>query len=322
MDYSNKVFRYINSKDRDSGTSSNFTITLDLPPNLNRVAVAAFAIPKVYYGEFGTFTLTETSPNGTSSSVLISTQPGNYDIDQFRLMISSLLNAASPNGLVYLVRVNSIIGKFIFTVNSQTIIPSISTNDTIYEALGLDPNTTSFFTNGFLTSTNVVNVNLDSNLFLKSNICTTDQDSILQEVYTTQNKANQFITWYSPNVLAYSKPFNQGKSFSFWLTDGQNNVIDLNGGAISITLVFFTDSLLPNRISQFIDLVSYQMLKANNMPQTSSVQSANSIQVPLPTVPNVETPPLPTVPNIDTSALPAVTVPNLPPAVTDYVDIK
>ena len=89
---SKRIF-YVNSRDRISGTDSDFNISIDMGPSpkYNRIC-ALQAIPKSYYliqAGFNTFSLTE---NGNTATVTFI--PGNYSMSSFVALLPPLLNAA------------------------------------------------------------------------------------------------------------------------------------------------------------------------------------------------------------------------------------
>ena len=94
---SEKQIFFINSNQRLTGTSNDFTVNLDINKNLefDKVALLQCLIPQSYYliqqGQ-NTFTLTE-----GVSQVMISIPIGNYTRRTFAIVLGTTLTNASPS---------------------------------------------------------------------------------------------------------------------------------------------------------------------------------------------------------------------------------
>ena len=99
---SNSKLFYINSRDRISGTDSDFLYQFEMPADVkfDHVCVMQACIPKSYYliKANETFTLTE-----DAKSVNISLPVGNYTRKSFASTLQSMLTTNSPNGYTYTV---------------------------------------------------------------------------------------------------------------------------------------------------------------------------------------------------------------------------
>ena len=79
---------YVNSADRLSGTSDNFTYNINLPSDkkFNKVVVLDALIPKSYWlvqNGYNTFQLTE---NGVTATVTLPV--GNYNLNSFKTVVA------------------------------------------------------------------------------------------------------------------------------------------------------------------------------------------------------------------------------------------
>ena len=252
---------FIDSQNRTSGTSGNFSINLMMPPNntYNRIVLMQASIPKSFYlvsSPYNTFTLYEpgTSSSGSASGTFgsvstsgayktITLAPGNYSKTtmivclQTMLTLASSLNTTSTNRYTYTVSFplqnNPNTGKFTYTVSSlitaqpQIIFPFTST---LYLPMGFNRTSTNYFVGGSLPSANVIRLQAKDTLFIKSNIVARANKSVLQEIYTTANPDFSSINFNQNNIELNSKELiYKDNNFTFSITDEDDNVLDLNG---------------------------------------------------------------------------------------------
>lgn len=250
---------YINSHNRTSGTHSNFLIKvpLDVTKTYDSVCVLAASIPKSYYlipqGR-NTFTLQEEKKTAT-----ITVTPGNYSARTFATALTTLLNAASPNGLTYSITAPSSTsipnnGKFVFTVGSGPgINPSFVFAEYLYEQMGFDPNSTNNFSSYSLTSTNVINMQLEDTLMLHSDIADNQQNNILQDIYCANVPDFGKIDYFCTDVEAQTRPLSTQNNnvYSFSLSDEDGNAIDTNGQNVVITLLVYKKDTLMREWIQY-----------------------------------------------------------------------
>ena len=164
-----KSIFYIDSQNRTSGTSGNFSINFDMPPNnnYNRIVVMQASIPKSFYlvsAPYNTFQLVETvtASSGSATNIFgtvvsygatktVTITEGNYTKTnmivclQTMLTLASSLNSTIATQYVYTVgyplmnQPNT--GKFTYTVtNLTTTKPQIilPPNSTLYLPMGLN----------------------------------------------------------------------------------------------------------------------------------------------------------------------------------------
>ena len=239
----------------ENSTDSNFTYTfpnLDKSKQFDHVAVLPASIPKSYYlvqSGFNTFNLLE-----NATSVPITLTPGNYNRNSLATSIKTLLNANSPNGWIYNITFNNINttfdnGTYYFTVTGNSSQPSFVFTTGMYEPLGFNANITYQFSANSLSSINVPNLSIETTLFIHSDICQNKEgDNVLQEVYDTGQSTFSYIIFLNPIPMEYSKPMPNSTSntFSFWLTDENGNIVNLNGVNFNFTVMVFKKNDIDN----------------------------------------------------------------------------
>lgn len=257
MEFEDKQIFYVSSKDRSTGSSSNFLYNFQLSSDTNydSVVVLAASIPKSYYLISTTndeFILTE-----DNVSINIHIPDGNYTLSSWKTILTAALNAASPNNWTYTMTYPTTketnTGKFTFTVSGNGLIqPSFTFGEYLYEQMGFEQNTYSF-SNNTLTSVNVINLQLLNAVFISSDICNNKHDTVLQEIYSN-NSDYSFLTYQSTAVTAYSKKISvKGNSvYRFFLTNAYGDIVDLNGLNWNFTLMFYKENKTMDMIKNFI----------------------------------------------------------------------
>lgn len=259
---SNQNIFYINSRNRVSGTDSDFLYQFDIPKDnkFNKVCVLQMSIPKSYYliqqGEH--FTLEE-----NKIEVVIQITPGNYTRKSFAATIQNFLNSLSPNGWTYAVTYQNSStqyddGKYTFTVSNNTGQPSFifDTDHNLYENMGFDIGSTNTFVANTLKSTNVINLQKETTLYLHSDIANNGNDNVLQEVFASTSNDYSTITFLQRDVEAYSKDIttNTNNVYRFYLTDEDDRAINLNGLNMECTIVMYQKQNVYDMIKQFLKL--------------------------------------------------------------------
>lgn len=238
---------YVNSRNKITGDNSNFVFDMKIDKSViyDHICVLDISIPKSYYlvqNNYNTFTLTE-----DTDTVDIVITAGNYNRNSFRNVLQDTLNSSSPNGWVYTITNMTLNttgdnGKYTFTVSGNTSQPEFTFTDSLYEQCGFDSNTTVVFVSDTLESTNVVNFTSETTLFLHCDQCVnTSGDDILQNIISSGSSDFSYITWTNTNMEMYSKSFRGSNSSSarFYLTNEDNQMIDLNGLNIVFTILLY-----------------------------------------------------------------------------------
>lgn len=241
---SSQVF-YINSATKVSGTDTNFSFKLSLPSNnrFDKVCLLQLSIPKSFYnfpvGE-NTFTLTELGVGYT-----VNIPYGNYNVINLCSKLSQLLTSSSGNGWVYTVSYPSPdsadTGKLTFRVTgSAGQQPSLKFSTSCYTQLGFSRNSVNTFTSGTLESVNYISLSPVNRIYVKSSMCSTNEQSILQEVLQTFPD-NSFIYFQQYDIQANSKNFtnNISEVFDFSITDYFGNSISTNGLPVQLSVLCY-----------------------------------------------------------------------------------
>ena len=270
---------YIDSFNRTSGTTSNFTSKIELPPNnFDRVALLQASIPKSWYlvdTTNNTFILREVdqvAPFGTYN-LTITIPVGNYTRINLASIVASLLNTASSSLLAgpftntytitYPSSSQTNTNHYTYT-STSTSAPTLKTSSFIFQnnncgiPFGFNNSSTNVFTQvslvGTLISVNAINLSSKNRLYLKSNLCQLSNKTVLQEIFSNNIQDNGIIVYQQSEIEANSKLFlsNSDNLFSFQLTDRFDNIVDLNGLDITLSIYFYktddTNSYIKNSI--------------------------------------------------------------------------
>jgi len=239
---------YINSSQRLSGTDGSFTYQMFLDQPYTHVVVMQANFPISYYivsSGSNTFTLTE-----SASTVTISIPVGNYNMNSFQTVLTSLLNTNSPHSYTYAVTSPNQFSttstmKYTFTVSGnggvQPIIAFPSTS-LVYEQCGFSQTSSNHFSANTLVSSNVVKFIPEDTLFIHSDICENFQDDILQDVYNGNSAVGAICSYQlstSPEAYAKRMQTKQSNIFKFSITDEFGNIINFNGLNCLITVMLF-----------------------------------------------------------------------------------
>ena len=241
----------VDSSQRYSGTSSNFSIDLNLPAycgNFDRIALNQISLPRSWYDvatNYNTFTLKE-----GVTSVTITVPVGMYNVNSLGTAVGTLLSSASPNGYTYtLTYPNSATSvntnKYTITCSNVVTTKQLIFTTSMYQQLGFASNSTNTFSTAPLTSTNSISISYINRVFLKTNACSTAQDNILQEILVAgQYPSTSFVYYENINFDTNSKEFTNplNNAWDFSLYDRYGNIIDLNGLEMVFSLIFYKKS--------------------------------------------------------------------------------
>lgn len=255
----NRRIYTINTIDKMAGTNENFTYSLTIPSdaNFDRVVVLNVSIPVSFYliqDDINTFNIRE---DGVDR--LITIPPGNYSAKVFILILVPLLNAGAPIGWIYSMllpnqNVEASTGKFTYSVSGNLSQPSIICTNQVNEQLGFPINSINDFVDNNLISSTVLNFGSESTLFLHSDIATNGDSDILQEIYTANSIPFSYITYQCTAPDLYSKELNTSRSnkFHFALTNEKNQILNLHGVDMQITLALYKSDRTNELIQRYI----------------------------------------------------------------------
>lgn len=281
MSITNKIEFNINSKYRinfDNSTASNFNYELNIPQylltELNMCSVVYGCIPKSYYN-------IEEEYN-RNMFVLWVQGVGNINIS---LTEGTYQNSENPLITIYDIKVElknklDALGYGVWTISNyeypyrqtgklqfhttdntnKSFLFNVYDND-LYQTLGFDKDSNIIFTND-ITSTNVINMNQESILYLVSDISNTDNNDflgngIIETIYPSQSKMMSYVI-FSNNILENFRRINitSTKNFNFRLLNSNGREVILHGCEISFTLIIFTytpHEYIYDKISKYID---------------------------------------------------------------------
>lgn len=250
----------IDSKLRISGTDDNFEFRIDLDNEkrklINMCAISYISIPKSYYlvDEFNCFfSLIE-----NNYLIQLNIPFGNYTKNQIKQKLKDVLNASTVNNIIYDVidaATDREIGKITITATNNTIIKKLIFGSEINEIFGFEKNIEYTFTSS-ITSVNIINLNQENTLYLKSNIVTNNYNQLgnntLQVVYCGNIAPFSYIV-DQYDIIYNMKPYINQEIFNFSLVNENGNRINLNGVNMSFILNLFTFTNINNKISNYID---------------------------------------------------------------------
>lgn len=265
MFVTNSYYVYINSRDRESGTDENFTYNIQFPPGewgWTHVVCLNVLIPKSYYliqtGALeNVFQLKE---NNTTVTVTIPI--GSYLLSAFKTTVGTLLTAASPNHLTYTlsypVTSGPDTGKWTYTQNNAAIQSSIIVNAHLYEPLGFTQNTTNSFTGTTLVSTCVIKLQSEDRLLIHSNVANNPgMDDVLVSINSTTSVNYSSIAWECPAPEFYSHVLSSDhiSTINISLTDENQELIQLNGLNMNLTLLFYKKDQIFDQMRNFMKMI-------------------------------------------------------------------
>jgi hypothetical protein len=294
--FNNPVVINFNSKDRVSGTNSNFnSIPVDLGNNqFDTVCLTQASIPKSFYNVpsgYNTFTLEE-----NLTSVAITIPPGSYTRINLQSVLAALLTTASPNGLTYAISYPASTSPdtfhYTFSVNSTVITCLLSfSSSSPFRQLGFESGATYAFSPGISSSTlesvNAINLSYILRAFIKTNLVTDATDSILEELLNFGSfPANSVMSYQQYNFDMNSRAYNPNNrnSWNFVLQDAFGQEIDLNGISWAFSVVFYqrnkthelqkTELQIQNEERLFrIEQEQQKINAAVNIPTTETTQT-------------------------------------------------
>lgn len=242
----NKTYtEYIDSDYRLDGTSSNFTYHIYPPKNYNKFSLVSCSIPKTFYmiqDGYNTFIVEE---NGVQHTITIPI--GNYSQLSFKTKVLALLVLSCsytyaierlPQTFKYNITVTGNAG-----IQPKFIFPSTSI---LYRNFGFNFGSTNTFSADTLTSVNIPLFQHTNVIFVRSNMSETQSSSlsgnIIGQVNCSTTPFMSSINYQVSDPKLQGKDFDANKkSFTFYITDADGFILDLNGIPINLELVFYDD---------------------------------------------------------------------------------
>ena len=243
---------YITSKDRLTGSSSQFTYEIpnNILTNMSYVCLLQADVPKSFYNvqaQDSTFILMESNTSAIDVEVSIEVPPGTYTRRTLLTTLQTLLTQNSPTNSVYTITIPTSPDTGTYTyicTPSPTYVSSsfIFSHQQIYENMGFDNDSTNVFNiNNTLVSSNVINLSAERTLFVRSSLCVDSLGgNVLQPIFIADNQTFSNIVFEQHNVDYHKKQLSTKSSntFDFYITDQNNHTVSLNGLNVVYTLLF------------------------------------------------------------------------------------
>ena len=234
---------YVDSEERISGTSSNFSYAIDIPDGAkyDTCCVLSMIIPRSYYLIRSGQNRAVITIDGVEYPFEVS--PGNYNANNFAEALLAILNGIAPAS--FTIAFSTITGKYTYKYTGPaTVVFDFEDPSRLGHQMGFDEVSVNQFhqQNGtaVLSSKNVVNFVSTSTLFLHSDIVN-DGTDILQEVYAENSIpfSNLVYNCKVPGLYAKKLRNNTSSLFNFSLCDEHDKEVDLNGHEICVTLILY-----------------------------------------------------------------------------------
>lgn len=255
MILSSKTFS-VNSRVRESGTNTDFSYILDLPPNnrFNRVCILDFSCPKSWYlipENENYFFITD-----NQTEYKIELIPGNYNRKNLTYQLN---NGLLPGGMS-IGYANSAVegddGKF--TITGHGNHPhKIRFEEYMWEIMGFEANTEYDFdlNNGSaIKSRNVVSFQKENTIKLHSNICDNNGTDVLLNIYGMANLSFSTIVWHLTDIDAHSRMLttNQNNIYNFRITNEDNHILSTNGLNCVFSIIVYEQSPIYRMLNGYI----------------------------------------------------------------------
>lgn len=242
MSLENYKYIVVNSFDANGNSDTDFNVTLNasFPHKLDQIALDTFIMTNTFYNvtsSNNTFVFQE----NVGASATATLTAGNYTISDILTSLKTAMEAVSPNSRTYTLTANTSTNKLTIAVSAGTF--SVLATGGLNLMLGFSRSTASG-QNASNTGTRIYNLSRYGFLLLKCTACRAD-------TYQTITGNKQDVLGYIPICEAsfgdlYSyRPENLSwidisperlDRLEFVLTDDENNVIDINGGYVSLKL--------------------------------------------------------------------------------------
>ena len=235
----NRIY-YINSENRISGSSSNFSYAIEIPEGqkIDTCCVLSMTIPRSYYLVRRNQNSVTLTTDGIAQSFQIPL--GNYNAANFVTTLLGIINNLAVG--TFAMTLSTITGKYSYTYSGTASAVSFGfpSPSMIGHQMGFDQGSVNSFVGGTLVSANVLDFVSTSTLFLHSDMVD-DSTSILQEVYADNSQPFSNLVYNCRFPSMYSKKMQAVKSriFNFSLTDENNLEVNLNGHDICVTLLLY-----------------------------------------------------------------------------------
>lgn len=261
MSVEDAYYVYVDSNNRITGTSSNFTYNMALPTDhdFTHVTLLNALIPKSYYliqAGYNTFQLQE-----GATIVTVSLPVGNYLLNVFKSTVATALTAASPNGWTYSVSYPAAslpdTGKFTYSVVGNASQPSLIFGPVLYEPFGFLPGSTNVFVANSLISATVINLGAETRLIIHSNLVNNPNvDNNLISINAANSIPYSTISYinYAPEYRSHKLNSKNINSANFSLTNEAGILLDLNGLNMNLTVMFYRKDNINDVVRNYVKM--------------------------------------------------------------------
>jgi hypothetical protein len=267
----------INSKNRVSGTSHDFYINLELPKeklnNLDYVSLVSLCFPKSFYQvseNNNNFTYIE--ENLTTNQIYnynIILDIGNYSKKEIFNKIKNKLENASLNNIIFNITdeyTDRETGKIKIEASNSNILKKFIFNiNDIYQIMGFQKGETYSFID-IIYSPLVINLNHEDNILIHCDmICSENNDyknnsnDILTTIFTSGNKNFSYIV-KDYDIITNMKPFKNKNLIHIFITNEDNDIINLNNVDLSMVLCFFNYTNNRDMYNQINNYIKFRLL--------------------------------------------------------------
>lgn len=282
---------YINSFDRISGDHTNFNCKkLDYNGiKYTHCCVKQVSVPKVFPNiptNYNTFILIE---KGVSRTITL--EVGYYNKNTMIAELPALLNQASVlngNNWIYTMSYRTATQvqnfKYTFSVSGNGAFqPTFSfTQNQIYLQLGFDVGTHPFIASS-LVSDNIINFNPTSKLYIRSDLVSSSNESVLQEILQVDTIGFGSSIFYQNqgNLDLESKPIvgSQKDTFNIQLVNQNGQNVDLQGQDWSFSIVFFVRNDTNELIRDDLKIKSYERFIQNEEKKLQDLIPDNEVNI-------------------------------------------
>ena len=247
-----KQLLFISSDERDSGSISDFTVSMPShlltcrPSQKMRMVLNDVVMPYTWYNVQETNRHFEVVEGG-GTAFKVSLDVGSYHAIQLRDHLIIQLNAASGADYTYTVTFDEVSSKFTFTIGSPSGVNSFGfasgTNDlgaSAYKLLGFVKGSVNTFTGSTLVSTGAVSMMFTDALYLHCDLLNTNVDK------RAGTKSVFHLSTAFAKIMINTSPFNtiiflnqnddymlniidqRVTELHFWITTAEHGVINLN----------------------------------------------------------------------------------------------
>jgi hypothetical protein len=213
----------------------------------------------------------------------ITLEVGYYNKNTMMAVLPALLNSASAlngNSWVYTMSYRTSLQvqnfKFTFSVSGNGgFQPSFSfTENQVFLQLGFDVGTHEF-TASSLVSDNIINFNPTSKLYIKSNLVSSSNDSVLQEIFSCDLVGFGSSIYYENqgNFDLDSKVLvgNKNDTFNIQLVNENNQLVDLQGQNWSFSIVFYVRSDTQELIREDLKIKTLEKIYKNQQKSIEEI---------------------------------------------------